>query len=126
MDLCALRSESVDATSAQATTAATTSTGATAVAAKANKTAVAAAAAKKAAAKSVVGQFGGTKSAELQGLYKVKGLHRDLSQPCVEAAEIVAAAAEGPDGGAVMAVPKFGVVIPSDKEEELAEVSRCH
>lgn len=66
-----------------------------------------ASASKALAAKAAVGNFGGVRSPELQSLYKVKGLTRDLSQPSTFAGDTV---------------PRFGVTVADDKEEELAEV----
>ncbi len=60
-----------------------------------------------------MGVFGGARSPELQGLYRVKGLHgpqRDLAQ-----------AREPPQ---TEPVPRFGVEVPTDKSEELGDVSR--
>ena len=59
-----------------------------------------------------MGVFGGARSPELQGLYRVKGLHgpqRDLAQ-----------AREPPQ---TEPVPRFGVEVPTDKSEELGDVS---
>ena len=57
------------------------------------------------------GVFGvATASSELKGLYKIKGLHRDLS--CASDVAV------GED------VPAFGVDIPEDKVEELTEVRK--
>ncbi len=58
-----------------------------------------------------VGVFGGARSPDLQGLYKVKGLHRDLSQ----AAEQVQPEQQQ--------VPRFGVPLNPEKEEDMAEVT---
>ena len=63
-----------------------------------------------------MGVFGGARSPDLQGLYKVRGLHKDLGQAREPPAPSSSSSSE--------LVPRFGVEVKDERAEELADVSR--